>query len=850
MHVGQPVVLRPWQRQIICGIYDRKRGQPATRRAIISFGRKNGKGLALDTPIPTPGGWRTMGSLREGDQVFAEDGTPCSVRFVSPVHVGLKCWRVTFSDGTSVVADEQHQWLTTHRFRPWAGSRVNGSGNGGRRRVGIVTTPQIAESVCVARSDGGTEYNHRIDVAAAVQTADVDLPLDPYLLGYWLGDGSTDAARITAGDEDVAHVVDEVRKVINSDPVTRRDRTAWTVGLTSGRGGNRDVKVQSVLRRIGVLGNKHVPAQYAFAGTEQRRALLQGLMDSDGSVAKAGRSGAMRCEYVTTSQTLADDVAMLARSLGLKATTINDAATIDGRVVGTKRRVTFTAWQEDAVFRLARKSARLLPRPDGRRRSDSLHIVSCEPVESVPTRCIQVDSPSSLFLAGHGFTATHNTALVAMLVLLHLVGPEAKANSQLFSAAQSRDQASLVFGYCAKMIRLDAALSSAVTIRDTAKQLLVREIGTTYRALSADASTAYGLSPIFVVHDELGQVRGPRSELYEALETATGAQAEPLSIVISTQAPTDADLLSLLIDDAKTGADPQTRLHLFTAGEDLDPFGEAAWKAANPAYGDFLNPAEVRQTAETARRMPSAEAGYRNLILNQRVNASNPFVSRAMWDGCAGDPSPEAFEANPVYAGLDLSARQDLTALVLAAKDADGYWHVRSHFWAPQVGLADRARRDRVPYDLWAQQGHLETTPGASVDYAYVAQRLGEIARECDLRCIAYDRWRIDVLKAELEKAGIDVPLAEFGQGFKDMSPALDVLEAELASGRLLHGGTPILTWNAANAVATRDPAGNRKLDKSKATGRIDGLVALAMALGVASSRMIEVVPEETILVL
>jgi phage terminase large subunit-like protein len=135
--------------------------------------------------------------------------------------------------------------------------------------------------------------------------------------------------------------------------------------------------------------------------------------------------------------------------------------------------------------------------------------------------------------------------------------------------------------------------------------------------------------------------------------------------------------------------------------------------AANPAYGDFLNAKEVQQTAETAKRMPSAEASYRNLILNQRVNASNPFVARAQWDACAGDPLPEAFEANPVYAGLDLSARQDLTALVLAAKDSDGYWHVRPYFWAPQVGIAERARRDRVPYDLWAAQGFLETTPGA-----------------------------------------------------------------------------------------------------------------------------------------
>lgn len=449
------------------------------------------------------------------------------------------------------------------------------------------------------------------------------------------------------------------------------------------------------------------------------------------------------------------------------------------------------------------------------------------------------DSPTRRALVSFG-RKNGKTALVAMLVLLHLVGPEARPNSQLFSAAQSRDQASIVFGYAAKMVRLSPELASAVTVRDTAKQLLAPELGTVYRALSADASTAYGLSPVFVVHDELGQVRGPRSELYEALETAMGAQAEPLSITISTQAPTDADLLSVLIDDAKTGADPTTKLYLWTAPEDLDPFGDAAQRKANPAFGDFQNPEEVRRAAENARRMPSAEAGYRNLILNQRVNAANPFITRTVWEQNGGDALPEAFEACEVFAGLDLSARQDLTALVLAAKDAEGLWHVRPFFWAPEVGLAERARRDRVPYDLWARQGFLQTTPGASVDYGYVAERLGELLGEMNLRLVAYDRWRIDVLKKELEARGIEAPLHPFGQGFKDMSPALDVLEAELASGRVLHGGHPVLTWNAANAIAVRDASGNRKLDKSKTTGRIDGLVAMAMAIGVAASAAVE----------
>lgn len=446
------------------------------------------------------------------------------------------------------------------------------------------------------------------------------------------------------------------------------------------------------------------------------------------------------------------------------------------------------------------------------------------------------DSPTRRAIASMG-RKNAKTALSCFILLLHLVGPAAKANGQLFSAAQSRDQAAVLFELAAKVVRLSPELREHVVVRDTAKQLACPELGTLYRALSAEASTAFGLSPALVVHDELGQVRGPRSDLYEALETAAGAQESPLSVIISTQAPTDADLLSLLIDDAKTGADPLVKLFFWTADEELDPFGEEAQRQANPALGDFLSATEVQATAESARRMPSAEAGYRNYVLNQRVNATNPYVSRAVWERCGGAPAPEAFEACEVYAGLDLSARQDLTALVLVARDPDGIWHVRPHFWVPQSGLAERARRDRAPYDLWAQQGYVETTPGASVDYGFVAERLGELMADYNLQAVAYDRWRMDVMKKELETRGISAPLVEFGQGFKDMSPALEVLEAELVSGRMLHGNHPVLTWCAANAVATRDPANNRKLDKTKATGRIDGMVALAMAMGAAATQ-------------
>jgi phage terminase large subunit-like protein len=430
------------------------------------------------------------------------------------------------------------------------------------------------------------------------------------------------------------------------------------------------------------------------------------------------------------------------------------------------------------------------------------------------------------------------TTLAAILVLLHLCGPEKRYNSQLYSAAQSRDQAALIFNTAAKIVRMSADLRTVVMIRDTAKQLYCPDLGTLYRALSADAATAYGLSPSFIVHDELGQVRGPRYELYEALETATGAQDDPLSLIISTQAPTESDLLSILIDDALAGHDPRVVCRLHTAPMDADPFAVETIRLANPALGSFLNPAEVMAMAEDARRMPAREPQYRNLILNQRVEASSPFMSPLEWKAC-GEP-PMDLAGRDVYCGLDLSETADLTALVVIGVDSsNGCWSVRPTFWLPGESLADRAQKDRVPYDTWHAQGFLQTTPGASVDYDFVARHLFELTHRHRIVKIGFDRWNFRHLRPWLLQAGfgeheIKELFVEVGMGYQTMSPAMRDLQSLILDRKLRHGNHPVLSMCAANSIVESDAAGNRKLSKKRASGRIDGMVALLVALATA----------------
>lgn len=424
------------------------------------------------------------------------------------------------------------------------------------------------------------------------------------------------------------------------------------------------------------------------------------------------------------------------------------------------------------------------------------------------------------------------STLTAGILLAHVCGPEAKQNSSLCAGAMSREQASLIFNAAAKMCQLSPTLARLVKVFPSGKRLLGLPMNVEFKALAADGKTAMGGSYSLVLIDEIGQIRGPKSDFVDSLVTSQGAYDEPLLIAISTRASNAADLFEQWILDAETSQDPKIVAHVYSAPEGCDLMDEAAWYAANPALGIFRSLEDLRAQMEQAQRMPSIESSARNLILNQVISTVSPFISPGVWQSCAGAVLP--FGDAPVFCGLDLSARTDLTALVIIGKVA-GQWHVVPHFWTPETGLRDRAARDRAPYDVWHRQGYLHSTPGATIDYEFVATDMAAILSGLNVQAVAFDRWRIDLLKKELSKIGADLPLVPWGQGFKDMSVALDALEAELLNARVNHGGHPVLQMCAANAIVVKDPAGGRKLDKGRATGRIDGLQAMAQAFGVAA---------------
>lgn len=426
------------------------------------------------------------------------------------------------------------------------------------------------------------------------------------------------------------------------------------------------------------------------------------------------------------------------------------------------------------------------------------------------------------------------SALIACLALATLCGPLRRQNQQIVIGARSIKQAGIIFRLAQKMVEMQPALAKRVRLRPSLKAMEDRESGGELFALAAEGATAMGYSPRVVILDELGSVVGPSDPFVEALITAQLAHDDALTLCVSTQAANDGDLLSQWIDDAQAAGDPRQVCRLYCAPPEMDIDDPAAWRAANPAIGGFLNEEAIAKEADIAKRLPSARASFEWLHLNRRVVRESGLVSQEAW-AAIQDPDARIEEGAVVVGGLDLSAVRDLTALVLIHDDGRRKI-AEAHFWLPAEGLREKSLRERAPFFEWAKAGHIHACPGTTVDLDVVAADIAALAQRYRFGPICFDRWRMADLRAALDRQGLDLDLREHGQGFRDFGPAVDRLERAVLDRTLAVVPNPVLTMCVASAVTVQDAAANRKLDRSKSSRRIDGAVALAMALTAAEA--------------
>lgn len=800
--VGQHIKLRDWQKTMIRQVYQPTRvndkGQTirAIRQAVWTLARKNGKALDLNTKIQTPWGPRRMKDVGVGDWVLAIDGTSSRVTAESPIFYDHDCYRITFRSGESFTADAEHRWTVLHK-----------------EVEKTVTTEYLSQrkSTCV----------FKFPLSSAVQYPKKDFLIDPYTLGIWLAEGTVGTDCVHLGSRDSSHIQARMKNSARVWPVTR--------GCQKIRLG-----IRRELRELNLLKEKHLPAEYLLGSESQRRELLRGLLDGDGHPTSAEGSSSS-VTFSTKFKHLAKSVRTLVASLGFKPVMQTQERKFMkslGGFYGPHYAVNFTAYQEDYVFSLDRQNAILKRRPNKITRARYRYIKSIEKVPSVPVKCIGIDHPSHQFLIGDTFVPTHNTSLAAGLILAHLTGPLAIWNGQLFSVAFDVGQAALAFRALTSIVLQDKELTGRVVLTESSKRAMCDKSNSVFRALSSESRSKHGLNPNFVLFDEFAQF-GTNRELFDVMTTSMGAQKEPLSLIISTQASEDAAVLSTLVDYGESVQkgeiiDPSFHLTKYAVPADADPFDESKWILANPALGDFRSLDELRQYSSRARSLPAMMNSFRNLYLNQRVAAVANFVDEVTWARCGGTFDMDSLEGKSCTAGLDLSSKVDLTALVLVFDDPQV---VVPFFWTPQSTLAERSRRDKVPYERWADLGYIEAVPGVAIDFRFVVQQLALLSGIYNIRMLGFDRWRVDVFKTWMDEYGVEVPMTPIGQGFKDGSLMVDSLETAMLNCTIVHDDHPVLKWNALNTKVITDPAGNRKFDKSSRTARIDGFVAMAMAM-------------------
>lgn len=834
------IKLEPWQCFIICSLFGwvkKADGYRRFKRAYCCIPRKNAKALALDTPIPTPTGWTTMGEVSVGDYVLGTDGRPRKVIAATEVMTGNTCYRVGFSNGDSIVADAGHLWLTdTRRDRDRDRKKGRGGWNSGPK-PSIKTTEEIATTLLCR-----TENNHRVDVPNALHLPDVDLPVPPYVLGAWLGDGHSAGARITIGEQDCEETCANI--LAEGQPI-RKASGKYLYNLSDGdrTQAARNKCLASILREMRVLNNKHIPAQYLRASFSQRLALLQGLMDTDGTCSKAGQ-----CSLTTMSERLHLEFMELVRSLGIKPTVDVQMAKIYGKECGLAYRVHFFAYQDLQVFKLKRKIARQKVVPAKTTRARTIQITSCSIVPSVPVRCIQVDHPDGMYIAGRTFIPTHNSTLAAGLALYCLV-MDNEYGAQVYSGATSRDQAAFVFSPAKEMAAKTEALAKRFGVEVNADSITVLKTNSRFTRLIGNPPD--GSSPSFCACDEYHEHLDSR--LHDTMTSGMGARDQPLMFVITTAGFDTSGPCYLLQKDMEKvlegTLDSPTRFAIIYTC-DTEPYTwngvehqaddwttEAALIKANPNWGISVNSEDAIAEQQEAVIATEKQNLFKTKKLNIWCFARNGFFNVEKWNKCTDKTLTLAdFADKPCVKGLDLASQIDLAADVSvfqkmiedpATKISNMHYYIFSKFYIPEATVAMPTNQH---YQKWVHDKHLIATPGDEIDFATIRNGILADVAEYDVREFCFDPHQSTLLKQEVvDTTGVEsVPIP---QNAPTLNIPMKWLQAMINAGRVHHDGNPVMTWCISNVVSREDANENDFPRKERVENKIDGVSALLCAL-------------------
>lgn len=852
-----------WFRAIVRalgGSWDPVSRQRLIREVFLLVPKKNSKALALDTLIATPAGFTTMGAVDVGDDVLGADGKPTRVIAKSQVFTGRKCYEVEFSTGEKVVCDAEHLWVTdAHTDRQKQKTRK--VDNRKAACPTVKTTEEIAKTLTV-KSGRLLINNHRTALCGPLELPDQQLPIHPYVLGVWLGDGTASGAAVTAGSGDADHIVAQLHRSGHAARVVRKDPRSNAVTISIAEEGSKRARLPYRFRteavKLGVLNNKHIPQIYLRGSREQRLQLLQGLMDTDGSISTDGQAA-----FTTTSPALRDGAIELINSVGLKAICSESRASLNGRDCGPCWRVQFWPFDDLPVFTMPRKLERQRParlRGTGTR-SMTRQIVAVREVPSVPTQCIAVDNESRQYLVTRSLVPTHNTSYSALLMLTMLL-LNVRPRAPFILTAPVQDTADLAFSQIAGAVELDDVLKKKLHVRDHLKTIVHRETQAELEIVTFDPKVVTGKKYVGGLLDEihliakntqaskaLRQIRGgmlPFPEAFLVMNTTQSEEA-PVGIMKSElQKARDvrdgkliAPILPVLYEFPKEMQEAKDR-----------PWRDPAnWAMVTPNVDRSITIQRLVEECAIAERGGDAELrGWASQHLNIQIGLalqSDGWPGAEFWERQA-DASVSIDEmlrvCEVIAVGIDGGGNDDLYGFSAAGRTEDGRILTCSRAWALSIVLERRKDIAEKLRDL-EHAGELRIVERIEDAIAEVVQLIERIdaagllgsLEEGRRRAIGVDPSGIKQTLEALNAAGYpDEQICGVSQGWR-LGSAIKSTELYLSSGVLWHAPQLLMDWCVGNAK--QEPKGNAILITKQASGsaKIDPLMSLFSALEVLS---------------
>lgn len=746
-----PLKLEPFQKFIIynlLGFKVRATGTVRYHEALIFIPRKNGKALALDEDIPTPDGWKKMADIHQGDRVFAVDGSAAEVLVESEIfHKPM--YRVRFEDGSTVDASADHIWTVQtkdsrrtanrqtkrKRNKPWLVER-NGWYD--------ITTEEMARDYYRVRADGkGAEYKYRVPMQGTLEYPQKDLPVDPYVLGVWLGDGSTRGQAVTVSEEDLPGTKERIEVRGYTCKINRYKNRASEIDIDPHPHGCSRARYvgsfRQALNELGLRDGKHIPEIYMTASVAQRRDLLCGLMDTDGTVSRVGQ-----CSFSQKDKTLAIQVLELARSLGIRASLRKKDATRNGKPAGKTYEVCFFTSKENPCFLMPRKYERLKNKLSARMNAKS--IVGIEPIEMCPSKCIAIDHPSHLYLAGKGFTPTHNTGFAAALSwALSLWYRRSGSKCYIASAAlmQSLESFNLL-KYNVNRMEENQKDGGNVRIIDNNNEhsmtCTLPDGSFFIRALAANPDAQDSLNCNLAICDEIHAFKTPKQ--YNLFKEAQKAYTNKLLIGISTAGDNEQGFLGQRLKYCRkvldgTVKDEQYFIFICCAPEgvkdgSVDYTDPKVHEMANPNYGVTIRPEEILNDSLQARNDPQQRKDFFAKSLNVYTGAIKAYfdIDEFRRSDKKYNWTLDELAKLPIkwYGGADLSKLHDLTAAALFG-NYKGVDIIITHAFFPIVAAHEKAEKDGIPLFGWSDAGWLTMCNGPTVNHADVVNWFVEMRK-------------------------------------------------------------------------------------------------------------------------